>query len=275
MIKMINDLINIGLTQYEAKAYAALIKQNNLTANEIIEMSGIPQGKIYSVLNDLINKGFCYFLPGPKKKYSANNPKQTIKKLIDENENKIQLMQEIAGNLGKVFEQQSNQQTPLNYIKIYTSKTGLIEKINDMSLEASKSFITFNKPPYSNFNYNNPEKSISHDLVLNIKSRGVDIREIWQIDYERLDKFINWVKHMEKLGVKARVIESLPIKFMAADHDKLLFLLKNNEISRNIFTSMFIEHSDLVEVFSGMFELYWKKAISIEDFCSQIENNEK
>ncbi|NQV17564.1 MAG: TrmB family transcriptional regulator [Armatimonadetes bacterium] len=266
MSKIFEELKEIGLNKYESRAYCALLRKNNLSASEISKVSEVPQGRIYNVLDNLAQEGFCSIIPGPVKRFSAISPKIAIQNLINEKEKKLLQMHETAKKLEEEFNSQADQKTPLNYIKIYTSKSSLIDKINEMSNNSSKSYIGFNKPPYSNSNYEKPHKSISNDLVLNMKSKNVEMRELWEIDYEKLDKFLKWVKYMQKIGVNVRITERLPIKFMISDDIRLLFLLKNNEISKNIFTSMFIEHSDLVEVFRGMFELFWEKALTIDEY---------
>lgn len=48
-----------GLTQYEAKAYAALLKNNPANAHEISRLSGVPAPKIYETMARLTRKGLA------------------------------------------------------------------------------------------------------------------------------------------------------------------------------------------------------------------------
>jgi sugar-specific transcriptional regulator TrmB len=50
------SLTDLGLSEYEAKAYVALIRKNPATAYEIGKSSGVPTSKIYEVLKKLIEK---------------------------------------------------------------------------------------------------------------------------------------------------------------------------------------------------------------------------
>lgn len=52
----ISRLSRLGFTNYEAKAYTALLKENPLTAYEIAKKSGIPSSKIYEVIRKLENR---------------------------------------------------------------------------------------------------------------------------------------------------------------------------------------------------------------------------
>lgn len=56
---IITKLSEIGLSEYEAKAYLALLHSNPSTAYEIAKASGIPTSKIYQVIHKLTEKGIC------------------------------------------------------------------------------------------------------------------------------------------------------------------------------------------------------------------------
>lgn len=71
-----NDLLaalnRLGFTQYEARAYTALLKSPRITGYELSKRSGIPQSKIYEVLEKLAQKqlivsvedgGFAQYFP--------------------------------------------------------------------------------------------------------------------------------------------------------------------------------------------------------------------
>ena len=63
-----------NLNSYETNSYLALLKKDSLTAAEVAKISGVPRGRIYEILNNLLEKGFCHSIPGKVKKYKASNP---------------------------------------------------------------------------------------------------------------------------------------------------------------------------------------------------------
>ncbi len=67
---VISKLSEIGLSEYEAKAYLALIAQNPATAYEIGKSSGIPSSKIYEVLAKLSEKGMIQVLNEDRRRTS-------------------------------------------------------------------------------------------------------------------------------------------------------------------------------------------------------------
>jgi sugar-specific transcriptional regulator TrmB len=58
MGSIVEKLQRVGLTEYEAKAYLALLNTHLSTATQVSEKSGVPRTKIYSVLEALRNKGW-------------------------------------------------------------------------------------------------------------------------------------------------------------------------------------------------------------------------
>jgi sugar-specific transcriptional regulator TrmB len=52
-------LLNFGFTQYEAKAYLALIAQSPLNGSQLSQTSGVPLAKIYETLRSLKDKGWA------------------------------------------------------------------------------------------------------------------------------------------------------------------------------------------------------------------------
>ena len=58
-------LHQVGLTEYETRAYLILLKQGVMTASEISEHGKIPYSKVYETLNSLEKKGFLKRMKDP------------------------------------------------------------------------------------------------------------------------------------------------------------------------------------------------------------------
>ena len=75
-----SKLTRLGLTEYEAKAYTALLKENPASAYEIAKNSGIPTSKIYEVINKLISKEIVQSIHGERSKmFIPISPEELIK----------------------------------------------------------------------------------------------------------------------------------------------------------------------------------------------------
>lgn len=77
---VVNKLKSIGFSDYEARAYIALLKNNPATAYEIAKSSGIPTSKIYEVLSRLNEKGVILeLIENAKKRYIPMEPDEFVK----------------------------------------------------------------------------------------------------------------------------------------------------------------------------------------------------
>jgi len=72
MNDLLTSLGRLGFTQYEARAYTALLQSPRITGYQLSKRSGIPQSKIYEVLDKLTQKelivsvqdgGFAQYIP--------------------------------------------------------------------------------------------------------------------------------------------------------------------------------------------------------------------
>lgn len=80
---MRNLLRQLNLTQYEIKAYLTILNVDKVTAYQLGNLSKIPQGRIYDVVESLLLKGLVVFLPGTPRLVKAINPKVGLKALLD------------------------------------------------------------------------------------------------------------------------------------------------------------------------------------------------
>ena len=78
---IIEKIMSLGYTEYEARAYVALLKVQPATAYEISRESGIPSSKVYEVIARLIEKNiFLLVYEQDKKKYVPIPPEEFIQR---------------------------------------------------------------------------------------------------------------------------------------------------------------------------------------------------
>jgi Cd2+/Zn2+-exporting ATPase len=53
----VEKLVRIGFSEYEAKAYVALLRENPATGYQLAKLSGVPRSMIYEVLGKLTSRG--------------------------------------------------------------------------------------------------------------------------------------------------------------------------------------------------------------------------
>ncbi len=74
MDSAVENLVQLGLKEYEAKCYVALVGLGEANVRRIHEVSGVPRPRVYDVLNALDKKGFIEIRQGSPFMYYAVRP---------------------------------------------------------------------------------------------------------------------------------------------------------------------------------------------------------
>lgn len=74
----IQNLVHLGLREYEAKIYVALVGLGEANVRRIHEVSGVPRPRVYDVLNTLAEKGFIDIRQGSPSMYRAVEPEVVV-----------------------------------------------------------------------------------------------------------------------------------------------------------------------------------------------------
>ncbi len=95
----VESLRDLGLTEYEAKVYTALVKIRSGTASDIHLVSGIPRSAVYGALHRLEERGTIEVQSSKPMRYRAVPPEIALEKLKDcfvaESENALVALEEI------------------------------------------------------------------------------------------------------------------------------------------------------------------------------------
>ena len=79
------DLRDVGLSEYEARAYRQLLESGPATAKELSDSSGVPMGRIYDVLNGLERDRLVRSQAASRpKRYVAVEPDTALDRLLEE-----------------------------------------------------------------------------------------------------------------------------------------------------------------------------------------------
>jgi len=71
-------LHEIGLTEYEARAYLSLLEKGVMTAGQLSEYANVPYSKIYETLNSLERKGWIETERGRPSRYYPKSPSEAL-----------------------------------------------------------------------------------------------------------------------------------------------------------------------------------------------------
>ncbi|MGQ4833005.1 MAG: TrmB family transcriptional regulator [Candidatus Asgardarchaeia archaeon] len=100
-IELVNKLINLGLSKYEAYAYLALVMLGSGTGPDIAKIANIPETSVYRALEKLIRKGWVASATGRPTLYTAVDPERVKEQIISEINTVFSKIKDIHGSLEK------------------------------------------------------------------------------------------------------------------------------------------------------------------------------
>jgi sugar-specific transcriptional regulator TrmB len=269
-------LLELGLSDYEARAYLALMKQQMLAANEICKLTEIPQGRVYGVLNSLIKKGFCTLFPGAIKKYEAVHPNVAVSKVLEEKAKALEELEVFKSELSTAFDEREKDSVPLDFIQILTSKQSQIDRFDVLINKSNQTLYSFNKKPYATGFMRNEEEIKRASLpIQKTLERGTSVKALFEKEEENVELFLQLVRYYESIGEEGRICSELPLKMLLSDNKLAMVSLRNNHGSTFKLTSMVVEHSDLTNALSELFELYWNVGQSVDAYEREMKKLNK
>src|SRR4051794_29369101 len=106
-----NDSIQIlqrlGFGDYEARAYVALLRHDQMSGYELAKVSGIPRANVYDILPRLEERGAVVRVDSPNgARYSAVPPSELMPRLADRfNDDVVSAEQALAADTASTAEQ--------------------------------------------------------------------------------------------------------------------------------------------------------------------------
>jgi predicted transcriptional regulator len=81
MNELVEGLVQLGLTEYEARAYVATVSVGEGGISDISQQSGIPRSRVYDIMERLAAKGFVEVGAMKPLRYRAVDPDQVTKQI--------------------------------------------------------------------------------------------------------------------------------------------------------------------------------------------------
>jgi len=106
--RVIDCLKSLGLTKYEALVYIALLKVASATASGIHEISGVPRASVYTVIDQLLNKGLVSVSQSAPKRFAAFPPEDAIARLMSRIERDAQYCRD---SLSQIYRERTSSRT--------------------------------------------------------------------------------------------------------------------------------------------------------------------
>jgi HTH-type transcriptional regulator, sugar sensing transcriptional regulator len=260
--EQIEQLSGLGLTRYEAAAYAALLGRQGFTPAQVAARAGVPRQRIYDVLASLGARGLCIErVNGGQRSYYAVDPAVALPTLVEERRRQAEAEQArllnqaqgLIASLAPFYSAGSDVGDPLEYVDVLLDPRRVAERAVQLAQVAEREIcVLFKRPLISSAEENMTE-------VREPTSRGVRYRVIYERAMLDDPELRTWVRQFRAWGQEARVVDELPIKCNLFDERVALLSLQDPITGKPSFTALCVTHPGFTRMLTLAFEGLWQQ----------------
>jgi sugar-specific transcriptional regulator TrmB len=257
----VERLVRLGLTTYEARAYATLVRRDSFTAAQIARTAGLPRQRIYDVLASLVEKGLASARPGTVVKYAALAPDLAVERLVAGRRAAMTALErdaaEVIGRLGPEFQDGRVHSDPLEYIEVLRDRGAINERFTELQASVKNEILVFTKPPYAT----PPQENVDGIEV----ARSHVARSVYEFDVLDNDAMARGIKRFIDAGEEARFVEHIPLKLAIIDEATVMFGMQSPMAGEEDLTIMVVEHPALAQTLKLAFNRVWDRGLELDE----------
>lgn len=258
-------LHDVGLNAYESNAYLVLIGHVQFKALDVASRANIPRAKIYEVLNSLVDKGFVRVVHGKTKQFSAVEPRLALEgylgrrreRFLREWEDRQQLATSLSDELAKTFRDGSNGHSALDYLRIITDTSQIVEEYRNMLLQTRNEYLEFARRPYGVDPGREP-------IVQSLADKGTVCKLLFDFSDVEDPEGRDRLKLLEKAGAEVRLGRNVPMKLALFDSHSGMISLDDPVVSHQKITALVFEHRSLGSAMRTLFVDFWNRSSGLE-----------
>jgi HTH-type transcriptional regulator, sugar sensing transcriptional regulator len=263
---VLDRLMRLGLTSYEAKTYLALIKRDSFTAAQVARLAEVPRQRIYDVLGSLVEKGLASTKPGRAVKYSATSPDLAIPRLVADHRARLEAMEtdaeQMVAELSKDFAAGQRETDPLDYIEVLRDRRAINERFAQLQRQIEHEILVFTKPPYAT----PPQENIEGLEVL----RKHEARSMYELSLFDDPEAAAGVQMFIEQGEGARFLPDLPLKLAIIDENIVMFGMEDPVANSDDLTIVVVEHPSLAKILKVAFESCWERGMTFDEARAHV-----
>ena len=245
------SLQQLGLTDYEVRAYTSLLEHGAMTANKISANSGVPYSKIYEALGSLEKKGWIEAEHARPSKYYPKPPSEALEstKLRIESELKSNEMQ-VLSELQPLYEREDRRERP--DIWIVRGEFNVLAKIRETISKSQKELLVA---------IPRLEKTvleIVYPTLLNLSQAGVKITVM--ITREVGPEVVKSLSKVAEVGIRDQMFGG----GIVSDAKEVMILL-GDEAKERTFLAIWSDHIGLANFARNYFGYLWQDARGIRN----------
>jgi sugar-specific transcriptional regulator TrmB len=247
---MMEELRSLGLTEYEAKVYTALLRAKTATGGQVAKASKVPHGKTYEALHSLSEKGLVTILPVEPKLFKVVEPDKGLKVLIERKTAALREAERAVLESSRKIAAPPKEEA-VEKLEVYSGIEKQYELAGRLMDETKKQLLILSrgeKVPYA----------VLHK-GRNLIKRGIDYRlMVYEFDGNR-----EWIKKFVETGLEVRHFKTGEFTLAIRDKEEVLLVIRNPKNLEDRITLLFRDKAIAIAM-ATYFETIWKNAIIVK-----------
>lgn len=261
------SLRDLGLSEYEARAYRALLKTGPTTAKELSRVSDVPMGRIYDVLNSIEQYNLVRSQSASRpKKYVAVEPTTALDRLL---EDKKRELEEKADQYRDIVDELTGELETAEPVEetFWTASVGPEETVDLLveRLSAADSQVVMVLSTYTEqfFDIDKVGTIILDELTEGM-DRGVDVRLLMRPDLVPIlpdsigERYRRSLTNHDSFTV--RTSENVSGTFTLIDENEVVIEVPHPLKSQEVFAMIDLKDREFAQSVRAEFEPRWNKA---------------
>lgn len=249
------DLVRLGLTRDEARAYLSLLARGRMTAREISLSTGITRGRIYDVLRGLLVKGAALEAMGRLRSFQAVPPSVAVANLLESRRREVAELEasaeEVAESLARTHSAAAG---PPSLVEAIHHGATLSERYAELADASAEEILLFVRTPFVSRDELDDECDEYRALRRGVRVRGVC--ETSLLDDEAVSRTLEM---LAAAGLETRFTPHLPTKLAVFDRAAAMLPVQQ-PIDPEDATVLVVRHEGLSTLAASAFEWFWDSA---------------
>lgn len=260
-----DDLKSFGLSGYEAAAYAAVLQTGPCEASAVAQRADVPTGRIYDVLNGLVEKRLLVVDSMRPKRYRAAPPAAALASLLHsqrrEFEERYESLTKLASDLERRLAPRKRDAPTGAFYHVAVGETAARVHLAEKAREAKREILLtlqFERPL--------PVDEEVFGAYVEAADRGVSIRALVPdadipklLDSEYNELIARTILPKLGAGIDVRVLEGEATPFAVIDREKALIAVKNPLDPHAYFASVYLWDPAFAKDLAERFETLWRE----------------
>jgi sugar-specific transcriptional regulator TrmB len=261
-------LTNMGLNEYQSSALSHLLYLGETKATTLSRASGVPNARIYGVLDELSKMGLVTIRPGRPALYSPMTPAEIASALITDAREEIRARlnviesysEDFTASANEIFQKAGKLDARVPLLRIVSVGDVSLEETRKLYQAAKETiFILTRAMEY----YAEVAEELKEAIGRGVSVRVLMMSERGLVDDDRKkrDEIINKIREDLTDSAEIRVSDEVNLRGCIVDTEsggRALFLVEEEGVPFFLREAAITSHPGVVKGLASMFDLIWR-----------------